>query len=96
MGTKTSSLTATRCLDVKEAAAFLNLPDLKSLFMLRAACRRGAIPCTFPALVSGSILESELHAFKKKLDAIVAQAGNNQPTSPSPLGRRANTDRRQR
>lgn len=82
-----------RRLSVNEAAAFLNLPDPKSLLKIRAACKCGALPCTFPAPGPSGFLESEVHAFKKVLDAIIAQVGNTHPTNP-PLDRRANINRR--
>lgn len=86
---------------IKDTVAHLNLPDAKSLFKLRTACRRGALPCTFPALGPGGFLVSEVDVFKKNLDTIIAQSNHppssatQQPTN-QPLDRRANTDRRQR
>lgn len=85
-----------RSLSVKETAAQLNLPDAKSLFKIRAACRSGALPCNFPKIRQGKLIVSEVDAFKIELDTLIAQAGKNQPTSSSPLDRRANINRRQR
>lgn len=87
------NLSTPRRLSVKEIVAYLNLPDTKSLFKLRAACKRGILPCSFPSPGPGGFLESEVHAFKTNLDAIVAAVGNTQPTNP-PLDRRANINRR--
>lgn len=88
------NLSAPPRLSHKETAAYLNLPDQKSLLKIRVACKRGALPCAFPIPGPGGFLESDVSAFKKALDVIVAAVGNTQPTNSSPADRRANPDRR--
>lgn len=83
-------------ISIKDTAKFLNLSDPRSLLELRAACKRGALPCNFPTIRQGKLIVSEVDAFKIELDAIIAQAGKNQPTSSSPLDRRANIDNRRK
>lgn len=61
-----SKTTKPRRISIKDTVAHLDLPDAKSLFKLRAACKCGALPCTFPAPGLGGFLENEVHAFKKK------------------------------
>lgn len=89
-----SKTTKPRRISIKDTVAHLELPDAKSLFKIRAACRSGALPCTFPTLGLSGFLESDIVAFKKLLDAIVATVGKTQPTNSSPADRRANSDRR--
>ena len=90
------NLSAPRRLGWSQFTKLLGLPNQGELQKLRVKCQRGAIPCTFPSPGPGGFLESEVHAFKKVLDAIVTQVDNTQPASPSPHDRRAISDRRQR
>lgn len=86
-------------ISIKDTAKFLNLPDARTLLNLRAACKRGALPCIFPTLRQGEFIVSEVDAFKIELNAIIAQAGNTQPPTPTvvmPQGRRVQPDRRKR
>lgn len=89
-----------RRISIKDTVAHLKLPDTKSLFMLRAACKRGALPCKCPTLRQGRFIVSEVDAFKIELDAIIAQSNHppssatQQPTNSSTADRRANPDRR--
>lgn len=91
------NLSAPRRLDWSQFSKLLGLPNQSELQKLRVRCQRGDLPgLTFPTSGPGGFLEGDALVFRDALDARTntAQVGNAKSTSPPPLDRRSNMDRR--
>ncbi len=88
---------APRRLGWSQFSKLLGLPNQGELQKLRVKCQRGDLPgLTFPIPGLGGFLEGDALAFRDALNARTntTQVSNAQSTSPPPLERRSNMDRR--